>query len=412
MTSTPSASSTARSARWRTRRPSSCWRPVARESRFPMNDSARLFLCGDVMTGRGIDQVLPHPCAPQLFEQWAHSANDYVDLAQQASGAIGRGLDYAHPWGDALAVLQEQRPDARLVNLETAVTTSEDAQPGKGIHYRMHPENLPCLVSAGDRLLRSRQQPRAGLGPCRARADTGDRCMRPGCARRGPVAMRRRPRRPPCIAPARAGAGAGLRVSPRPAAARLRIGLRGDRACGVNLLESFRRRGAGDCAPRWRATGRPGDIVVVSVHWGGNWGFEIPREERAFAHALVDAGGADIVHGHSSHHVKGIEVRARQAHPLRLRRLHQRLRRHRRPRRIPARALADVLPGRRHRYGRPAPLADGADADAPLPAGARPGRGSGVAARHPRPGRPCAGHADAPQEPDGSLLAGGRGAHG
>jgi poly-gamma-glutamate synthesis protein (capsule biosynthesis protein) len=49
--------------------------------------------------------------------------------------------------------------------------------------------------------------------------------------------------------------------------------------------------------------------VVVSLHWGGNWGFGIPPAQRAFARRLVDAAGADIVWGHSSHHAKGIEVR-------------------------------------------------------------------------------------------------------
>jgi poly-gamma-glutamate synthesis protein (capsule biosynthesis protein) len=45
----------------------------------------------------------------------------------------------------------------------------------------------------------------------------------------------------------------------------------------------------------------------VSIHWGGNWGYEIPVEQIRFAHRLVE-GGADIVHGHSSHHFKAIEV--------------------------------------------------------------------------------------------------------
>jgi poly-gamma-glutamate synthesis protein (capsule biosynthesis protein) len=30
-----------------------------------------LFLCGDVMTGRGVDQVLPHPGDPELRERYA-----------------------------------------------------------------------------------------------------------------------------------------------------------------------------------------------------------------------------------------------------------------------------------------------------------------------------------------------------
>ena len=53
---------------------------------------------------------------------------------------------------------------------------------------------------------------------------------------------------------------------------------------------------------------RPGDLVVVSVHWGPNWGYDIPREQRCFAHALIDQANVSIVHGHSSHHPKAIEV--------------------------------------------------------------------------------------------------------
>jgi poly-gamma-glutamate synthesis protein (capsule biosynthesis protein) len=53
---------------------------------------------------------------------------------------------------------------------------------------------------------------------------------------------------------------------------------------------------------------RPRDVIVVSVHWGANWGYEIPREQRDFARALIDSGFVDVVHGHSSHHAKGIEV--------------------------------------------------------------------------------------------------------
>jgi poly-gamma-glutamate synthesis protein (capsule biosynthesis protein) len=54
---------------------------------------------------------------------------------------------------------------------------------------------------------------------------------------------------------------------------------------------------------------RPGDVVVVSVHWGGNWGYDVSSEEITFAHRLVD-GGVDLVHGHSSHHPRPLEVYA------------------------------------------------------------------------------------------------------
>ena len=48
--------------------------------------------------------------------------------------------------------------------------------------------------------------------------------------------------------------------------------------------------------------------MIASIHWGGNWGYEVPSEQVTFAHWLVEISGVDIVHGHSSHHAKGIEV--------------------------------------------------------------------------------------------------------
>jgi poly-gamma-glutamate synthesis protein (capsule biosynthesis protein) len=50
----------------------------------------------------------------------------------------------------------------------------------------------------------------------------------------------------------------------------------------------------------------------VSIHWGNNWGYEIPHAQKAFAHSLID-GGVDLVHGHSSHHAKGLEVYRKHA---------------------------------------------------------------------------------------------------
>lgn len=107
-----------------------------------------LFLGGDVMTGRGIDQVLPHPSDPQLHEPFMASARGYVDLAEQAGGSIPQPVDFADIWGDALAEWDRVKPEVRLINLETSVTTSNDYWPGKGIHYHMHPRNIPALAAA------------------------------------------------------------------------------------------------------------------------------------------------------------------------------------------------------------------------------------------------------------------------
>lgn len=48
-------------------------------------------------------------------------------------------------------------------------------------------------------------------------------------------------------------------------------------------------------------------ILIVSAHWGSNWGYEPPKEHIEFAHALIDAG-ADIIFGHSAHVFRGIEI--------------------------------------------------------------------------------------------------------
>src|SRR5262249_17725125 len=50
------------------------------------------------------------------------------------------------------------------------------------------------------------------------------------------------------------------------------------------------------------------DLVIFSIHWGENWGYEIPADQHSFAHRLIERGAPDGIYGHSSHHPKGIEV--------------------------------------------------------------------------------------------------------
>ncbi len=100
------------------------------------------------MIGRGVDQILPSPCPPKLYEEYVSSAQEYVRLAEAASGPIPRPVDPSYIWGDALAELEAHAPDARIVNLETSVTRSETAE-HKAINYRVSPQNAECLRAAG-----------------------------------------------------------------------------------------------------------------------------------------------------------------------------------------------------------------------------------------------------------------------
>jgi len=268
-------------------------------------DGISVFLCGDVMTGRGIDQVFPMPSKPQLYEPYVTSAKEYVARAERVSGLIGAPVDYGYIWGDALPRLREAGVDARIVNLETAVTSAETPWPGKEIHYRMHPANIACLASAR-------------IDCCTLAnnhvLDWGYHGL----------AETLRALHDAHIATAGAGRNADEAASPAiisvPGKGRVLVFAFGmesagvssewaaheDRA-GVSFLPDLAPERVDDLARQIARFRRAGDIVIVSVHWGGNWGYDITRAERRFAHRLIDVADVSLVHGHSSHHPKGIE---------------------------------------------------------------------------------------------------------
>src|SRR5207253_9063130 len=107
----------------------------------------RLFLCGDVMTGRGIDQALPHPLNPVLYEPYVRDAREYIALAEKAHGPIWRPLSFGYIWSDTLPVLEDAGVESRIVNLETAIIWCETTWLGKGILYRMQQQDVTSLCA-------------------------------------------------------------------------------------------------------------------------------------------------------------------------------------------------------------------------------------------------------------------------
>ncbi len=267
--------------------------------------SIAVFLCGDVMTGRGIDQVLPHPGNPVLYEPYMRDARDYVRLAERANGPIARPVDLEYIWGEALEELQRAGTDARIINLETSITSSEDAWPGKGIHYRMHPRNVGCLTAAGiDCCCLANNHVLdwgyAGL------AETLQTLDQAGIAHAGAGGNAAEAAAPAVLDVPGKGRVLIFSMGSTTSGIPREWGATPDRP-GVNLLEDLSEATAGRVASEIRAAKRPGDVAVASIHWGGNWGYEIPATQIRFAHRLVEEG-VDIVHGHSSHHPKAIEV--------------------------------------------------------------------------------------------------------
>lgn len=274
------------------------------------NGKAVLMLAGDVMTGRGIDQVLMHPGDPTLHEPYVRDARDYVRLAEAVSGPIAAPVAAAYVWGAALAEMARVAPDLRIVNLETAVTRAGEPRPGKGIHYRMHPANVDCLRAAHIDACALANNHVLDWGPAglletlQTLRDAGVQVAGAGIdadAAWAPARLSLPASLPRCGKLLLFSVAVSSSGVPDDWAA-------GQRRPGVALLPdlsaSTTRVLAEDIARRRGA----GDLVVVSIHWGGNWGLAVPLAHRDFAHRLIDAGAVDVVHGHSSHHPLPVEV--------------------------------------------------------------------------------------------------------
>ena len=265
-----------------------------------------LFMCGDVMTGRGIDQILPRPIDPTLHERFVKNAKGYVDIAEQANGLIPKPVDFSYIWGDALVELERMAPDLRIINLETSITKSDDYWKEKEVHYRMHPENISSMTAAKIDCcsLANNHVLDWGYSGLTETLETLKKVNLKG-----------------------AGAGRDLKEAEAPAVmeakgkGRVIVFSFGSTSSGVplswaasqdkpgvKLLRDFSDKTARHIKEKVQQVKQNRDIVIASIHWGGNWGYEVPWEHRAFAHKLMDEGAVDVIHGHSSHHAKGIEV--------------------------------------------------------------------------------------------------------
>lgn len=265
----------------------------------------RLFLCGDVMTGRGIDQVLPAPCNPAIYETYLRSAVDYVRLAEGAHGPIPRSVDPSYIWGVALDEFARAQPHFRIINLETAITHSSDYA-AKGINYRMSPENASCLAAAGIdccALANNHVLDWGFAGLHETLSELDDLQI-------GTVGAGRD--RAGAEAPAVLDTGGEGRVLvfalAMPTSGTPPGWAAGPRRAGVNFLPDLASARADEVADQILSVKRPGDVTILSLHWGPNWGYEVTAAERQFAHALIEVADVSIVYGHSSHHPKPIEV--------------------------------------------------------------------------------------------------------
>jgi poly-gamma-glutamate synthesis protein (capsule biosynthesis protein) len=330
----------------------------------PHSSIVKIFLCGDVMTGRGIDQILPYPSDPELKEPFVKDARDYIRFAEEVNGKIKYPVSFDYIWGDALKELEKEKVDVRIINLETTITTSNNFLP-KGINYRMNPKNIDVLkvfkvdvaCLANNHILDFGEE---------VLLETIETLKKNGILT--------------------VGAGKNIKEAKKPAVIKIdpfrKVRIESEKVsviifnyadvssgvpiwwkaeknkAGVNLWDA----GYADLTQTRQTINMDADYTdltqnmqnkiskwsafhsasyasssaesafysdqsplnkisaesayssvksafkIFSIHWGPNWGYEISEEERNFAYRLIDEVNVDIVFGHSSHHFKGIET--------------------------------------------------------------------------------------------------------
>lgn len=255
--------------------------------------------------------------------------------------------DGSHVWGDYLTALTiSPPPDVRLLNLESAVTTTTTNYdvPRKGITYHMHAKNIPLVFARfaavtfrddGDHISQPHSSPYVISMANHHALDFG----RLAFEQETLLAIATLPGDAHVV-------GLGRSVFEAAKAARIELTSHEGRHVYCIAVTTV----CSGTPPNWRATSTQpgmavlpaiesstavqkaveatasvlhandltwphrGDLLVLSIHWGPNWACREHDDTKAqvfrreYAHRVIDELGIDLVYGHSSHHIRGMEL--------------------------------------------------------------------------------------------------------
>lgn len=187
-----------------------------------------------------------------------------------------------------------------ISNLETSITTHPNPWPDKAFNYRMHPANVDFLREA--KITYTSLANNHTLDFCEeGLAETVSTLKEEGIAFAGAGHTRVE-----ALGPAKLTLGGDYRVHVYSAS---------DHPYSWSKIETFHHI---DYHPDTRhrlrslltstSTSVESDLTIFSVHWGPNYAEEPSSSIRELAHFLVDECDVDVVHGHSSHHIQGVEM--------------------------------------------------------------------------------------------------------
>lgn len=271
-----------------------------------------LCLAGDVALARGIDQVLKYKNNTELYESSVKDARDYIPEEMKAFAKPGRHVDWKYIWGSLLSSALYLHATLRLANLETSITMSLVPQDyEKPVLYKMHPGNIETLKDSRIDFLNIANNHiedwKGGIKDTIMNLEKAD------------IAF--------------AGAGMNLEEAKTPVTFEVK----------GSFIMVFSAADVSSGTPlSWKATStKPGvnviDLsnaqqvkayakfvanatnasntttarhvfVILSIHLMSNWGYEIPNYIFYALHYLIDHGRIDLIHGHSSHHFRPVEI--------------------------------------------------------------------------------------------------------
>jgi len=257
----------------------------------------RMCLLGDVMLGRLVDQALPSHV--ENLEDAFH-----VKMLFRAKNPnVKLPVEHKYVWGNVLEDIKSA--DVRIINLETSVTTHPVKYPEKAFNYRMHPNNLKCLKEANVEYASLANNhtldfSNEGLYETLSSLSKFEIAFA-GAGRNKEEAQR------PAVFTAK-----GKKIACFSAADHYDFWFSGPNKPGINYLDvdNFKKEDIDQikaAVKDVKAKENP-DFVVFSLHWGSNYCWQPHKQKQEFAHRLIDECGVDVIHGHSSHHIQGIEV--------------------------------------------------------------------------------------------------------
>jgi len=262
----------------------------------------KLNFIGDVMLGRLVDQLFPtHVHEPSEASHIASFVRWNPDL---------KNYNFQSPWDTTRPLFLSS--DLNFMNLETSATTTSNKWPDKVFNYRMHPDNINALKEA--KIDYASCANNHTLDFCEEGLfDTVKALKRAGIAFAGAGETREEATRPAILKLPRQSNDSTENSNEAESSFTIHVYAASDHPQDWRSIPSFHLI---DYSQATRArlkallttTAPSPALKVFSVHWGPNYAWRPAAEIRALAHFLVDECGVDVVHGHSSHHVQGVEV--------------------------------------------------------------------------------------------------------